>query len=118
MTDASAASATSPSPFLYLTTTGYLSGRLHEIEIWYVEHEGRYYLVSEHRERSHWVQNIRHDPAVSVRVAGITYAGSGRVVDAEAEPGLAAAVAARMDAKYEWSDGLIVELTPRERIDA
>jgi len=117
MNDPSASGATPPNPFLYLTTTGHRTGRPHEIEIWYVEHAGRYYIVSEHRERSHWVQNIRRQPTVTLRVAGVSYAGTGRVVDAEAEPALAAAVSALMDAKYEWSDGLIVELTPRERID-
>jgi len=105
------------SPFFYLTSTGHRSGRPHEIEIWYVEYEGRYYIVAEHRERAHWVQNVRQHPAVTFRVGGAMYAGTGRVVDANAEPVLAAAVSARMDAKYAWSDGLIVELTPRERID-
>ncbi len=104
------------SPFLYLTTTGHRSGRPHEIEIWYVEHDGHYYIVSEHRERSHWVRNVRQQPNVTIRVTGVTYAGVGRVVDAETEPDIAAAVSALMDAKYAWSDGLIVELTPRERL--
>lgn len=98
--------------FLYLTTTGWKSGRPHDIEIWFVAHEGRYYLVSEHREKSHWVQNIRHHPAVAFRVGDQRFQGSGRVIDPQIEPELAAAVSAKMDAKYEWSDGLIVELAP------
>jgi deazaflavin-dependent oxidoreductase (nitroreductase family) len=99
-------------PYLYLTTTGWKSGNSHTIEIWFVAHEGRYYLVSEHRERSHGVQNIRHNPSVTFRVGEATFQGTGRVVDPTAEPELAAAVSALMDAKYEWSDGLIVELKP------
>jgi deazaflavin-dependent oxidoreductase (nitroreductase family) len=98
--------------FLYLTSIGWKTGHPHTIEIWYVAHESRYYIVSELRERSHWVQNIQHNPVVTFRVNETTYQGTGRVVDAEAEPDLAAAIAARMDAKYEWSDGLIVELSP------
>ena len=98
--------------YLYLTSTGWKTGSTHTIEIWFVAHEGRYYVVSELRERSHWVQNIRHNPMVSFRVDEITFQGTGRVVDPAAEPELAAAVAARMDAKYDWSDGLIVELSP------
>ena len=47
--------------FLYLTTTGHRSGNPHEIEIWYVEHEGCYFLVSEKNESAHWVRNIRAD---------------------------------------------------------
>ena len=98
--------------FLYLTTTGWKSGNAHEIEIWYVAYKGRYYLVSEHEYGSHWVQNVQHNSTVSFRVEGHTYQGSGRVVDAQAEPDLAREVSALMDAKYEWSTGLIVELAP------
>jgi deazaflavin-dependent oxidoreductase (nitroreductase family) len=98
--------------FLYLTTTGWRTGNAHEIEIWFVARDGRYYVVSELYDRSHWVQNIRHDPAVTFRVGDMTFHGIGRMVDAAAEPDVAAAVSALMDAKYGWSDGLIVELTP------
>lgn len=110
-------SAQTLSPFLYLTTTGNRTGQPHEIEIWYVEHQARYYIVAEHRERAHWVRNIRHDPQVTIRVGGARYHGTARVVAADLEPLLAGAVSAKMDAKYGWSDGLIVELTPGERID-
>lgn len=98
--------------FLYMTSTGWRSGKPHRIEIWFVEHEGRYYIVSEMRERSHWVQNVMRHPAITVEVGGQEFRGRGRVIDRAAEPELAAAVAAKMDAKYEWSDGLIVELAP------
>lgn len=98
--------------FLYLTTTGWRSGNPHTIEIWFVAHEGRYYIVSENRERSHWVQNIRHNPAISFRVGEMSFTGTGRAIDPAVEPELAAAVSAKMDAKYEWSNGLIVELAP------
>lgn len=105
-------SGTPAEQYLYLTTTGWKSGRAHEIEIWYVSHAGRYYLVAETGERAHWVQNIRRNPAIRVRVGAVSFAGTGRVVDRAVEPELAAAVSALMDAKYEWSDGLIVELAP------
>lgn len=101
----------SESQFLYLTTTGHISGKPHEIEIWFVPHAGKYYLVSEMRERSHWVQNIRRSPAISFRVGAHTFSGTGRVVDPTAEPELARAVSQLMDAKYNWSDGLIVEVS-------
>lgn len=99
-------------PYLYVTTTGWRSGKPHEIEIWFVAHNGAYYLVSERRERSHWVQNIRRNPAVTFRVGDQHYSGTGRVIEPAAEPKLAAAVRQLMDAKYDWSDGLIVELKP------
>ncbi|MHB8629669.1 MAG: nitroreductase/quinone reductase family protein [Aggregatilineales bacterium] len=106
-----------PSPFLYLTTTGWKSGQPHEIEIWFVALGERYYLVAEGREQAHWVQNIVYQPAITWRVGGQAFRGSGRLIDRAAEPTLAGQVATLMDAKYEWSDGLIVELTPDGGLD-
>jgi hypothetical protein len=96
--------------FLYLRTKGWKTGRQHEIEIWFVDYNGKYYIVSEHRERSHWVKNVLHNPIVSFSVAGREFEGAARAVN---EPGLVAEVSKLMDAKYGWSDGLIVELAPK-----
>lgn len=96
--------------FLYLTTTGRKSGEPREIEIWFVEYESCYYLCAEKREQADWVQNIQHDSAISFWVHGQTYNGTGRVIDSALEPELASPVAALFDAKYQWSDGLLVEL--------
>ena len=97
--------------YLYLTTTGHRSGKSHVIEIWYVEHEGCYYIVSEKREGAHWVQNIRANPAVRYRL-GTDINDGAAAVDGVAsipeEASLIAAVKAKMDAKYGWSNGLVV----------
>lgn len=98
--------------FLYLTTKGRKTGRLHRIEIWFVELAGRYYIVSEHMERSHWVQNIVHEPRVSFSVGNKEFQGTARVADSDKERVLAKKVSELMDAKYGWSQGLIVELAP------
>jgi deazaflavin-dependent oxidoreductase (nitroreductase family) len=100
--------------FLYLTTTGWKSGKLHDIEIWFVGHGRKFYLVSEHERRSHWVQNIRRQPLISFRVGQSKYKGRGREVDGTKEPDLAQAVAALMTRKYGWSTGLVVELAPNQ----
>ena len=100
----------SNSDFLYLTTTGWKTGKPHEIEIWFTELNGRYYLVSEGGERAHWVQNIQRHPAVTFRVGRRTFQGRGRVVDAQHEPELHAAVSQLSVEKYDWGEGLIVEL--------
>jgi deazaflavin-dependent oxidoreductase (nitroreductase family) len=97
---------------LYLTTTGRRTGQPREIEIWFTEHEGRYYVVAEHLEEAHFVQNLRADPRVQVRVGGHRFAASARVVDADREPALAETVRALSEKKYGWGDGLIVELSP------
>jgi len=99
--------------FLYLTTTGRVSGQPREIEIWFTERESRFYLIAENRERTNWVRNIQAQQNVKVRVGDRRFDATARVVEDEREPELAAAVKALSDAKYGWSDGLIVEITPR-----
>jgi deazaflavin-dependent oxidoreductase (nitroreductase family) len=100
--------------FLYVITRGWKSGQPHEIEIWYVQHQDSYYIVAEHRERAHWVQNIQRDPAVQVRLGkdGSWRPAQARIITPEAEPALTAEVSSLMDAKYNWSDGLIAEIHP------
>jgi deazaflavin-dependent oxidoreductase (nitroreductase family) len=98
--------------YLYLTTTGRRSGRPHEIEIWFTQRGGRYYLVAEHRERAQWVRNLTVAPSVGVRVGRRAFAAQARVVDAKAEPELARAVRTLSEKKYGWGTGLVVELDP------
>jgi deazaflavin-dependent oxidoreductase (nitroreductase family) len=96
--------------YLYLTTTGRVTGRPREIEIWFAEYSGRFYLIAEHQS-ANWVRNIQSQPQVRVRVGAAEFNAISRVVHNDREPQLAAAVKALFDAKYGWSDGLIVELT-------
>ncbi len=70
----------------------------------------RYYIVSERREKSHWVQNIRHNAQVSITVNNVRFKGTARIVVAEKEPELVREISNLMDTKYGWSQGLIVEL--------
>lgn len=95
---------------LYLTTTGRVT-KPRQIEIWFTEHGGRFYLIAE-RESANWVRNIRSQPQVKVRVHDAEFNAIARVVHYDLESQLAATVKALLDAKYGWSDGLIVELTP------
>ncbi len=99
--------------FLYLTTIGRRTGLPREIEIWFAERGGRFYMIAEHRDRANWVRNIRANPAVDVRLGDRRFAATARVIDDDREPDLAAAVKGLFDAQYGWSDGLIVEIAPR-----
>ena len=54
--------------FLYLSTTGRISGQPREIEIWFTERGGRFYVIAEQRERANWVRNLQAQPGVAVRV--------------------------------------------------
>jgi deazaflavin-dependent oxidoreductase (nitroreductase family) len=98
--------------FLYLTTIGRISGQPREIEIWFTERDGRFYVIAERRGRANWVRNIQAQPQVNVRVGDLHFDATGRVVHDEREPELTAAVKSLSDTKYGWSDGLIVELAP------
>jgi deazaflavin-dependent oxidoreductase (nitroreductase family) len=95
-----------------LTTTGWKTGNQHIIEIWFVEYNARYYIISERLESAHWVQNIKHNPKVSFGINENVFKGNARIVDQEKESGLAREVSKLMNTKYNWSQGLIVELTP------
>jgi deazaflavin-dependent oxidoreductase (nitroreductase family) len=95
-----------------LTTHGWKTGKQRRIEIWFVEHNERYYIISERRGGAHWVQNIKHNPVVSFSINDSIFKGSARIVDHEKEFALTAEVSKLMDTKYKWSQGLIVELTP------
>ena len=69
--------------FLYLTTAGWKTGKRHQIEIWFVEHSGKYYVVSEHYERSHWVRNILRNPQAEFSIGGSRFKVDGRKIQAE-----------------------------------
>jgi deazaflavin-dependent oxidoreductase (nitroreductase family) len=101
----------------YLTTVGRRTGRPHEIEIWFAEHEGHLYLVAGGGERSDWVRNLRASPRVEVRVAGHQWKADARVLGAAPHP-----ARALLAGKYQgwrpgsplsrWADeGLLVELS-------
>ena len=97
--------------FLYLTTTGRTSGLPREIEIWFVESEGKYYVLAEFPD-SHWVQNIVRNPHVRVRVGDLKFAATARALDPELDAA-AWATAQRLEReKYGWGEGLPVEITP------
>ena len=102
----------SKSQFLYLTTHGWKSGKEHRIEIWFVEHNKRYYIISERLEDADWVQNIQHNATVSFTINDKVFKGNARIVDQEKESGLAGEVSKLMNTKYKWTQGLVVELTP------
>ena len=75
--------------FCYITTTGRVTGRPHEIEIWFGMNGWTIYMLSGGGDRSDWVRNIMKTPGVSVRIGGREFSGTGRVVTDPAEDALA-----------------------------
>lgn len=108
--------------FLYLTTIGRKTGLPRQIEIWFVEHAGAYYLVSEMREKAQWVQNLRTNPQVQFSLGTSEAQGlqrplspaTARPLNALEDAELIEQVSRLMNAKYNWSDGLIVEIRPQD----
>ncbi len=75
--------------FCYLTTTGHRSGVPHRIEIWFALHDGVVYLLSGGGEGSDWVQNLLHDPQVTLELGDETRATVARPVVDHDEDALA-----------------------------
>lgn len=89
--------------YCYLTTTGRLSGKPHEIEIWFGLRSSTLYLLSGGGEGSDWVKNLLKNPSVRVRIAKHTFAGIARLVKEKQEDTAARYLLAE---KYqEWQDG-------------
>jgi deazaflavin-dependent oxidoreductase (nitroreductase family) len=66
--------------YCYLTTTGRVSGKPREIEIWFGLDGDTLYMLSGGRERSDWVKNLTREPQVRVRIGDQSFEGSARIV--------------------------------------
>lgn len=89
--------------YCYLTTTGRVSGRPHEIEIWFGSKGVRIYLLSGGGTQSDWVRNLLKDPAVKVRIAKHHFHGIASLLKDEQEELSARYLLAE---KYqEWETG-------------
>jgi deazaflavin-dependent oxidoreductase (nitroreductase family) len=66
--------------YCYLTTTGRVTGKPHEIEIWFGLNNHILYLLSEGRDKSDWVRNLMKTPAVTVRILKKKFKGNARLV--------------------------------------
>lgn len=100
--------------YCYLRTTGRVSGRPHEVEMWFAPEGWTLYLLAGGRDRADWVRNIRHDPTVHVRLDEVTYLGTGRIVEGtdderRAREGLAAK-------HYGWRSGPLPNAWAREAL--
>ncbi len=89
--------------YCYLTTTGRVSGRPHEIEIWFAIKDSTLYLLSGGGDGSDWVKNLIKHPSVTVRIAEHVFTGLARVVSDNREDTMARHMLA---AKYQgWHEG-------------
>jgi len=99
-------------PYLYLTTTGRVSNRPHEIEIWFVVHHGSFYIFAETFHRADWVKNIARNPRVRVRVGDRTFDATAAALDQTRDADTWKTVQDLARGKFGWGDGLPVRITP------
>jgi deazaflavin-dependent oxidoreductase (nitroreductase family) len=103
--------------YLYLTTTGRVTGLPRQIEIWFVAANGKLYILAEHFHKAQWVQNIARNPRVQVRLGDREFSATARALDPERDRETWQ-LAQKLEAeKYGWGDGLPVEITPDERLE-
>jgi len=101
-----------PDQFLYLTTTGRVSGLPREIEIWFVEANGKYFILAEKFHDAHCVRNIEKNPRVQVRLGDRRFEATARALDPERDADAWKMAQDLEREKYGWGDGLPVEITP------
>lgn len=65
----------------YLTTIGRISGRAHEIEIWFAVAGASLVMMSGNRDRSDWVRNAVNHPRVTIRIRDRIFAADARIVE-------------------------------------
>jgi deazaflavin-dependent oxidoreductase (nitroreductase family) len=107
-----------PEPtYLYLRTRGRRTGLPREIEIWYTQRDGSYYVIAEYPS-SHWIQNLRVEPRVEFRVGDRQVPATARILDPVIDRELIHRIQELSRAKYGWGSGLVVELTPEAQADA
>ena len=75
--------------YCYLTTAGRVTGKPHEIEIWFGLVGNTCYLLSGGRDKSDWVKNLMRNPSVTVRISKQTFQAVARIVTDEKEQALA-----------------------------
>ena len=87
--------------YCYLTTIGRVTGRPHEIEIWFAMDSPTLSMPSD-SDSSDWVKNLQHTPEVRVGIAGERFEGRARVVETAGEDELARRL---LIDKYERTPG-------------
>lgn len=107
LTDMSWLTAHADTENCYLGTIGRVSGRPHEVEIWFGVVDDVLYLING-SGAADWYRNALVDPRVTVRVDGETRSGEARPVTDTAER---RRVGELMGAKYPWDGDPSIGLT-------
>lgn len=82
-----------------------------EIEIWFTERDGCFYVIAEHAT-AQWLRNLEAHSEVEVRIQGQRFRARARVLLDGADRKLREAVEEGSRKKYGWGEGTVVELEP------
>jgi deazaflavin-dependent oxidoreductase (nitroreductase family) len=97
--------------FIYVTTTGRVTGKPREIEIWFVESGDKLYILAEHFFKTQWVQNIDRNPRIRVRLGERECDATARILDRKTDRAVWEIAEQLAREKYGWGEGLPVEIT-------
>ncbi|MEK6321367.1 MAG: nitroreductase family deazaflavin-dependent oxidoreductase [Acidobacteriota bacterium] len=100
----------SKAEYLYLTTIGRISGAPRQIEIWFVESKGKFYVLAEHFHEAQWVKNILQNPRVRVLVDKQEFEATARALDEQHDRETWQTAQRLSGEKYGWGEGLPVEI--------
>lgn len=65
--------------YIYLTTIGRRTGRLHTVELWFAVAQGKLYLSHEGKNTD-WMKNILNNNRVTFTIRGLDWEGTARIV--------------------------------------
>ena len=71
--------------YCYVTTTGRITGKPHQIEIWFGLKDNTVYLLSGNKDKSDWVKNLLKNPSITVKIARKVFNATARIVADEEE---------------------------------
>lgn len=91
---------------------GRKTGLPREIEIWFVESAGHFYVLAEHFHEAQWVRNIERNPQVRVRVGDQICDATATALDRKRDAAEWQMVQELAREKYGWGEGLPVRITP------
>jgi len=70
---------------------------------------GHFYVIAEYPS-SNWVENLRKDGDVKIRMGGSEFRGRARILLTDTDVELVREVQSLSQQKYGWGDGLVVEI--------
>ena len=95
-------------------TTGRQFSKQRTVELWFVTHLNRFYVMAEYGHETGWVKNLRKHSEASITCVGNQMLVRAWILDQGRDRGEWRIVVELFREKYGWGDGLPVALEPSE----